>query len=129
MSSAASSTAAIIAAQKALQDRDEEENMTKYNDKGKFEYKILRSATNSFKDSSIFKKVLDEESENGWELVEKFDNARIRLRRPTNMRSIKDNSVIDPYRSYYGVSDTKMGLIFIILMFVFTFIVLLISGL
>jgi hypothetical protein len=51
-----------------------------------FEYKIIRSAMGQFKEPVKFKAFLDEEARAGWELFEKLDCARARLRRPTTCR-------------------------------------------
>jgi hypothetical protein len=50
------------------------------------EFKILRSATGAFKDPAVMQRYLAEEAQAGWTLVEKFDNSRIRLKRPAAAR-------------------------------------------
>ena len=73
-----------------------------------WEFKIIRSATGSFGQSEKLRKVLEEEARVGWELVEKFDNNRVRLRRPVAAR--KDDVALDfdPYRTWIGVSESGM---------------------
>ena len=52
-----------------------------------WEFKILRSATGGFGNPARLQSVLDEEQRAGWTLVEKFDNGRIRLKRPARART------------------------------------------
>lgn len=73
------------------------------------EFKILRSATSAFRRPEFLRQVLDEEKNAGWTLVEKFDNSRIRLKRPASARS-GGSTTFDPYRSYVGISETALGL-------------------
>ena len=74
------------------------------------EFKILRSATSAFKRPEFLRQVLDEEKEAGWTLVEKFDDSRIRLKRPASARTDGSSSTFDPYRSYVGISEAALGL-------------------
>jgi len=74
------------------------------------EFKILRSATSAFKRPEFLRQVLDEEKDAGWTLVEKFDNSRIRLKRSASSRTAGSSTMIDPYRSFVGISETAMGL-------------------
>lgn len=89
----------------------EEEDMTPYSEDGsltEWEFKIIRSGTGSFRHPDKLRMVLGEEAKAGWELVEKFDNNRVRLRRPVAAR--KDDSALDydPYRTWIGVSEAGM---------------------
>ena len=71
-----------------------------------WEFKIIRSVFNQFGDQAIRDRVLDDESQNGWVLVEVFDNARIRLKR----RWRPSEEGFDPYRTdipYNGISVTQ----------------------
>lgn len=74
------------------------------------EFKILRSATSAFGRPEFLRQVLDEEKDAGWTLVEKFDNSRIRLKRPASARTAGTSSRLDPYRSYVGMSETGLAL-------------------
>jgi hypothetical protein len=99
-------TAAIAGAAAAKRAREEEEKMTKYNsdDLDGWEFKIVRSNTGAFKNYERVKKVCDEESRAGWEMVEKFDNHRIRFKRRTDNRSgDRHRQGIDPYRTHIGL--------------------------
>lgn len=69
-----------------------------------WEFKILRSAQDSFRDPSALKQVLEEESMAGWILLEKLDDRRLRFKRPIAMREVIRGELlpIDPYRTTYG---------------------------
>ena len=72
------------------------------------EFKILRSATGAFARPDFLRQVLDEEKQAGWTLVEKFDNSRIRLKRPASARNAGGGTTFDPYRSFVGISETAL---------------------
>ena len=85
--------------------------MTPYSDDDpltNWEFKIIRSGIGSFGHSDKLRKALEEEARAGWELVEKFDDKRVRLRRPVAAR--KDDRALDfdPYRTWIGASDSGM---------------------
>lgn len=75
-----------------------------------WEFKIVRSSTGAFRTPSFLRSVLDEEQRAGWTLVEKFDNGRIRLKRPASARA--NDSVLgsDVYRTQVGMSEVKLAL-------------------
>jgi hypothetical protein len=101
------------AAERARQMRLEEEEMTPYSStdlSDDWEFKILRSATHGFRDPNYLQKVLEEESQAGWMLVEKFDNGRIRLKRPASARQRDGKLGTDPYRSYAGMGPSATAL-------------------
>ncbi|MGL4549708.1 MAG: hypothetical protein ACRC33_00865 [Gemmataceae bacterium] len=77
---------------------------------GAVEYKIIRSATGAFKDPAQFRAALDEEARAGWELVEKLDNSRARLRRQTECRKRDAELGQDPYRTQVGMSETTLAI-------------------
>lgn len=77
---------------------------------GDWEFKILRSMTGAFGRPEKLRKVLEEEAKAGWVLVEKFDNGRIRLKRPASARSGDGALGFDPYRTYVGMSEGKFTL-------------------
>lgn len=80
---------------------------------GEFEYKIIRSVTNAFRTPAFFQQTLHEEAQAGWQLVEKLDDGRVRLRRSVEWR-IKDAHLTqDPYRTRVGMGEMK--LVFVIL--------------
>ena len=81
---------------------------------GAVEYKILRSATGAFKDPAKFRAALDEEARAGWELVEKLDNSRARLRRSTECRKRDAELGQDPYRTQVGMSEAALGVLIVV---------------
>ncbi len=90
-------TAAVIAAQRAK----EEEQMTTYsgNDLSGWEFKIIRSNFGRFSKLEEVQQVCREEAESGWELLEKFDQYRLRFKRRIEHRSGDNSARIDPYRT------------------------------
>lgn len=107
---------AIHAARKRREERQrEEESLTRYSPqelRAGWEFKILRSATGAFGKQEKLAAALEQESRRGWELVEKIDSERVRVRRPAAAR--QDDALlpddIDPYRTRYGVGDWFKGL-------------------
>jgi hypothetical protein len=98
-----------------------------------WEFKILRSATGAFKDPAVMQHYLAEESQAGWTLVEKFDNSRIRLKRPAAARQEDAQCTFDPYRTRVGISEVGLGLLIagsVIggIVVLFTVIILLVKG-
>ena len=71
---------------------------------GEWEFKIVRSETGAFRQPENFQRLLDEEAVAGWQLMEKLDNKRVRLKRHVSSRS-NDMMLpqgIDPYRTQFG---------------------------
>lgn len=106
--------AAAVAARRRRE--KEEEQMTGYHpaDLEGWEFKIVRSQFGSFRNSETIERLVAEESQNGWEMLEKFDNHRIRFKRRTDRRSSHSGGDIDPYRSYFGVSPVIMPIVAIL---------------
>lgn len=69
-----------------------------------FEFKILRAHTNAFRKPEVLRKALEEEARAGWTLVEKFDDQRLRLKRPASAKQNDPQRGVDPYRSVYGIA-------------------------
>ncbi|MDH5606860.1 MAG: hypothetical protein OEY93_08235 [Anaerolineae bacterium] len=100
---------AIIAAQqsrKRKEQEQEEEKMSKemYADLENWEFKIVRSYWNDFGNPQKLQVMLEEEGLAGWEMMEKLDDSRVRLRRRKEMQK-RDMALppgIDPYRTQYG---------------------------
>ena len=108
------STAAAAAAAAQRRREEEEEHMTPYTPRDlaeNWEFKILRSATGAFKDPAVMQRCLAEEAQAGWTLVEKFDNSRIRLKRPAAARQQDAQCTFDPYRTKVGISEVGLGLL------------------
>jgi hypothetical protein len=76
-----------------------------------WEFKILRSATGAFKDPVVMQRYLAEEAQAGWTLVEKFDNSRIRLKRPAAARQQDAQCAFDAYRTRVGISEVGLALL------------------
>ena len=71
---------------------------------GDWEFKIVRSDSAAFRDPEVLKKLVEEEAQAGWVMLEKFDNSRVRFKRPRSARArdafLPDG--VDPYRTQYG---------------------------
>ena len=76
-----------------------------------WEFKILRSVGRPFRKPEILRTVLAEEAQAGWALVEKFDDSRLRFKRPVSSRAQDAERALDPYRTQYGISELALGLI------------------
>ena len=70
-----------------------------------FEFKILRANTNAFRKPEVLRHVLEEKGRAGWTLVEKFDDTRLRFKRPASLKQNDSNLTIDPYRSVHGIGQ------------------------
>ena len=97
--------AALAVKQKS--EREEEEDMIVHQTEpsAAFEYKIIRSNIGAFKDPAKFRAVLEEEARAGWELFEKFDSTRARLKRPISCRQQDSELNQDPYRTHVSVGQ------------------------
>lgn len=77
-----------------------------------WEFKIVRSAFRTFRDAGKLEKLCRDEARAGWVLLEKFDDSRLRFKRPASAR--KNDAMlepgIDPYRTWVGASETRVGL-------------------
>lgn len=70
------------------------------------EYKIIQSTTPHFAKQENLARVMNEEAQAGWALVEKFDNYKIRVQRDISHRTQDSSRSIDPYRVQVGPSNT-----------------------
>jgi hypothetical protein len=102
-------TASTVAAA-ALKRRNEEEQMAQYrsDDLDGWEFKIVRSAMGRFSNRAFMKKICREEAQAGWELVEKFDDYRIRFKRRVEKRSVDPHLSVDPYRTAVSVGSKSV---------------------
>jgi hypothetical protein len=121
---AAGGAVAAAAAAKTRLIREEEEEMTPYSsdDLHDWEFKIIRAYTGVFKKPENLQKVLEEESQAGWVLVEKFDDSRLRFKRKIANRSKDAGLTIDPYRTVYGGFSQQWFALLLILMIAFFFL-------
>lgn len=120
--SAGAVAASAAAAAKMRRERQEEEELTPYTHKDlaeDWEFKILRSVTSKFRDAAWLQTVLDEEARAGWQLVEKFDDARVRLKRPASARARDATLGFDAYRTSVGISQARYTILILLLVFGF----------
>jgi hypothetical protein len=105
---AGAGAAAAAAAAHQAKMREEEEKLTTYNknDLEGWEFKIVRSAGRIRGEK--FSQLCSEEAQNGWELLEKFDDYRVRFKRSVEWRAKTQSSEIDPYRTNFGLTDLKL---------------------
>lgn len=106
---------AVHAAREKKKREQEEEEMTRYTDKELFEdyeFKIVRSATSAFKKRETVEQVIAEEATAGWKFVEKFDDNRMRFKRPASARRSDYNLPpgVDPYRTTYGMTEFGLAM-------------------
>jgi hypothetical protein len=112
--------------------RIEEEEMTNYSNEdlaNDWELKIVRSLTAAFRNPAELEKLRQEEAQAGWVMVEKFDNARVRFKRPMRARE-NDSRLpqgVDPYRTYYGMGNPIFSLGILLVVFGFIGLVFLIA--
>ncbi|WP_406700096.1 hypothetical protein V5E97_14770 [Singulisphaera sp. Ch08] len=76
----------------------------------------MRSTSAAFRKPEQLRAVLAEEKKGGWVFVEKFDDSRIRLKRPAGAKLMEGDfeDGYDPYRSMVGISGEQRLLIFAI---------------
>lgn len=119
IASAGAAAAGAVAAQiQAL--HEEEERLTAYSSDdlaAGWEFKIVRANTAAFRKPEVMQQVCDEEAQSGWELVEKFDDARLRFKRPLSARNKPTPTGLDPYRTHYGMSQGKLTAVILLAVF------------
>ena len=126
----AGGAAAAAAAHAAKRKREEEEDMTGYGDEDLegWEFKIVRSHLERFTNYNAVQKLCAEEAQAGWEMVEKFDNGRIRFKRRIEERAQDSHRTIDPYRSHAGMGSGKIvGIVLSVVALTVGLIVLLVT--
>lgn len=122
--------AAAAAAAKRRREQKEEEAMTQYSqeDLSGWEFKIVRSATGRFSNQGAIKQLCTEEARAGWELVEKFDNSRVRFKRRIERRSQDQTLEFDPYRTNVGIGEGGIALVVISVIIAVVVALLLLRG-
>jgi hypothetical protein len=123
MTNGAVSAAAAAARMQQLR---EEEEMTPYSpeDLNNWEFKIVRANTGIFSKPAEFNKLIQEEARAGWELLEKFDNQRVRFKRPISARA-RDGLLpasVNPYRTQYGMSRLLFALLILFVVMLAAFL-------
>ena len=86
--------------------------------KNDWEFKIVRSGVGAFRKPEVLNKLIEEEAKAGWVMLEKFDDGRVRFKRPHSARA-KDAFLpdgVDPYRTQYdGYATQQMTLVGVML--------------
>ncbi|MCK4452634.1 MAG: hypothetical protein KAX26_18845 [Anaerolineae bacterium] len=73
----------------------------------------MRSGTAAFRKPEVLNRLLEEEAQTGWVMLEKLDDSRIRFKRPRSARA-KDAYLpdgVDPYRTQYGTPVTRQAVL------------------
>ena len=108
--------AAAAAAKRRQMLLTEEEDMASYTQddlRNDWEFKIVRSGTAAFRKTEVLSKLLEEEAQAGWVMLEKLDDNRIRFKRPRSARA-KDVYLpdgVNPYRTQYGTPVTRQAVL------------------
>lgn len=76
-----------------------------------WEFKILRATSQKFRNRDELERILDEEARAGWELIEKFDDTRLRLKRRVECREDDRRADVDPYRIWVGTTPARQAAI------------------
>lgn len=78
-----------------------------------WEFKIVHSSTNAFRDPEKFQTLLHEEAMAGWTMVEKLNDSQVRFKRLQDIRRRDVNLItgIDPYRSQFDSSPRPVQVI------------------
>jgi hypothetical protein len=112
------SAAAAAFAENERRRAEEEERLTRYSAEelaDGWEFKILRGSAGTFRKPATFERACAEEAVNDWVLVEKFDDSRLRFKRPVSARCKPVLGDIDPYRTRFSISDgARVAIIFAI---------------
>ena len=112
---------AAAAAQKRRQQLHAEEEMTTYTQDdltNDWEFKIVRSGSGAFRNPKVLDKLIEEEAQAGWVILEKLDDSRVRFKRPRSARA-KDAYLpegVDAYRTHYGVPTARYAVLVGVLM-------------
>ena len=94
----------------------EEEEMTAYTQDdltNDWEFKIVRSESAAFRRPETLNKLVEEEAQAGWVMLEKLDDRRVRFKRPRSARA-KDAYLpdgVDPYRTRYGTPSARYAVL------------------
>lgn len=84
-------------------------------DKG-WEFKIVRGHIGAFRKPAALQKLVEQESRAGWVMLEKFDDSRIRFKRPASARA-NDQLLprgVDPYRTNLTAPGGWLALVLVI---------------
>jgi hypothetical protein len=126
MSAASAAAAAAASAAALAKAQEEEEDMTPYASQDLadgWEFKILRSVNGRFRDPVWLHGILAEEAQAGWTMLEKFDDTRVRLKRPARANRNDATLGFDPYRTWVGMSQARYTLRVVAFSFAFVGII------
>lgn len=115
---AGAGAASAAAAAEVARKREEEERLTNYTKDDLtegWEFKIVRSSLGFNKEN--FENLCKEEAQNGWQLLEKFDETRVRFKRPISSRENDRYATIDPYRTTFNEDVGKVIVIIVGIVF------------
>jgi len=106
---------AAAARHKRMMLAEEEENMayTQEDLSNDWEFKIVRSESGAFRKPDVLRKLVEEEARAGWVMLEKFDDRRVRFKRPRSART-RDVLLppgVNPYRTRYGAPSAQYALL------------------
>jgi hypothetical protein len=108
--------AAAAAARRRRMMLAEEEDMARYTQEDlsdDWEFKIVRSESGAFRKPEVLRKLIEEEARAGWVMLEKFDDRRVRFKRPRSART-RDALLppgVDPYRTRYGAPTAQYAVL------------------
>ena len=108
--------AAAAAKRRRMMLAEEEEGMVKYRQddlSNDWEFKIVRSESGAFRKPEVLRKLIEEEARVGWVMLEKFDDRRVRFKRPRSART-RDALLppgVDAYRTRYGAPSAQYALL------------------
>lgn len=88
-----------------------------------WEFKIVRANRPVFRRRAKLDRLLEQEARAGWTMVEKFDNSRIRFKRPQQAR-LNDATLppgVDPYRVHYGLPPSAYAALLMLTVLVLVF--------
>jgi len=108
----------LIASQQRRMMNQEEEEVRPVGGPG-WEYKIVRSYTAGFRTPANLRRMLATEAGAGWDLFEKFDDYRVRLRRPVSERARDIELGRDAYRTNHGPSQLVLTLLVLVVLLLF----------
>ena len=108
--------AAAAARRRRMMLAEEEEDMARYTQddlSNDWEFKIVRSESGAFRKPEVLRKLIEEEARAGWVMLEKFDDRRIRFKRPRSART-RDALLppdVDSYRTRYGAPSAQYAVL------------------
>ena len=108
--------AAAAARRRRMMHAEEEEGMASYTQEdlsNDWEFKIVRSESGAFRKPEVLRKLIEEEARAGWVMLEKFDDRRVRFKRPRSART-RDALLppgVDAYRTRYGAPTAQYAVL------------------